>query len=190
MTGSRTMSLVSSLLFGLAAFCWTVAGETSNPQLSSSELPSDVLDNCTGTCAEEVEYRSRWVGRTAQGDLFVVGRSGCTPANCTYWLVEKGVSSVNMLLELNGAFTLHPFAGRYPAVDVRTRSEEEGVTYLRFEWNGEKYNRTATRRVYEVNGVECGTREECRAAAEHALKAHQVDRALRIWQRVDGVSWI
>ena len=185
------MSLVSSLLFGAAAFCWTVASETSNPQLATRELPLEILNACAvATCVEEVEYRSRWIGRSPQGDLFSVIRSGCAPGHCTSWLVEKGPSAVRTLLELNGAFTLRRGVGRYPVVELRTRSDEEGILYFRFEWNGEQYARTSARRVYEINGVECGTREECRGAAESALKAHQVDRALRIWQRVYGVSWI
>lgn len=191
MTVSRVTSLVSSLLFGAAAFCWTVAGETSDPQLAARELPLEILNDCAAaTCADEIEYRSRWIGRTPQGDLFSVGRAGCAPANCTSWLVEKGVSATRTLLELNGSFTLERSASRYPVVQLRTRSNEEGTMYFRFEWSGERYARTGARRVYEVNGVECGTREECHSAAERALKAHQVDRALRIWQRVDGVSWI
>lgn len=191
MTVARVMSLVSSLLFAAAAFCWTAAGETSNPQLATRELPLEILNECTvATCADDVEYRSRWVGRTPEGDLFSVGRAGCTPDNCTSWLVEKGMSATRTLLELNGSFTLRRSADRYPVVELRARSDEEGAVYSRFEWSGERYARTSTRRVYEVDGVECGTREECRTAAERALKAHQVDRALRIWQRVHGVSWI
>jgi len=191
MTVTRAMSLVSSLVFGTAVFCWTAAGETSDPQLAERELPLEILNECAATaCSSDVEYRSRWVGRTSEGDLYIVGRAGCAPGKCSYWLVEKGAVAAQALLELNGPFTLHRVAGRYPVVELRTRPDEDGTVYLRFEWNGERYARTDSRRVYEVNGVECGTREECRSAAEHALKAHQVDRALRIWQRVYGVSWI
>ena len=50
--------------------------------------------------------------------------------------------------------------------------------------------RTSTRRMYEVNGVECGTLEECDNVARRALQAQHVDRAQRIWQQVHGVSWI
>jgi hypothetical protein len=41
-----------------------------------------------------------------------------------------------------------------------------------------------------VDGVECGTREECRRAASEAIAQKQVDRAVRIWENVGGVSWI
>lgn len=191
MTVSRVISLVSSLVFGAAAVCWTAAGETSNPRLAARELPPEILNECVAAaCADDVEYRSSWIGRTPQGDLFSVGRVGCASGNCASWLVEKGESAAHTLLELNGSFTLHRSIGRYPLVELRARSDEEGTVYSRFEWISERYVRTSTHRIYAVDGIECGTREECRAAAERALKAHQVDRALRIWQRVHGVSWI
>ncbi len=200
MTGSRTtsayvspslgLSLIAKLL-GAVAFCWTIAGETSNPQLATRDLPSEVLNQCaTADCTDDAEYRSHWVGRTAQGSLFVVGRAGCAPSRCSYWLVEKGAAAARTLLELDGSFTLHRTAGRYPVIDVRTRSDDDGITHLRFEWNGEAYARTAKDRIYEVNGVECGTRDECDQVAQRALKAQKVDRALRIWQQVHGISWI
>src|SRR6185436_12953527 len=123
-------------------------------------------------------------------DLFIVGRAGCAANHCSNWLVEKGKTPARVLLELDGAFTLQRLAEGYPVVEIRTRSDEQGITYRHFEWNNEEYTRTSVRRVYEVNGVECGTRDECAAAAERAFKAKKVDRALRIWHRVYGVSWI
>jgi len=191
MTGSRFTSLLSSLLFSAIAFCWTAAGETAAPQLATSELPADILNNdCADSPCAEVDYRTNGGGHTAQGELFVVGRAGGAPGSCTHWLVEKGAVPVRMLLELDGSFALQRSAGRYPSVEVRTRSDDKGIVYARFEWTGQQYTRTSARRVYEVNGVECGTRDECGAAAERALKGQKVDRALRIWQRVYGVSWI
>lgn len=190
MTGSRKISLFSSLLLGAAAFVWTSAGETSNPSLATRELPADILNECTSAeCMERAEYRSRWVGYTAQGNLFVVGRAACAPGLCSHWLVEKGNGLVQVLLELDGSFALKRLTGRYPVVDLRTRSDDS-IMQVRFEWNGEQYARTDARKVYAVNGVECGTREECSVAAQRALKAEQVDKALRIWQQVHGVSWI
>jgi hypothetical protein len=41
-----------------------------------------------------------------------------------------------------------------------------------------------------VDGVECGTREECRRSASEAIAQKQVDRAVRIWENIGGVSWI
>ena len=68
-------------------------------------------------------------------------------------------------------------------------SATEGA-YSRYEWTGNTYTRTASRLVYNVDGVECGTREECNDAAREALKQHQVDRAVKILENVNGVSWI
>jgi len=184
-------SLVASLLLGGVTFCWTVAGATYTPELAATELPADILNSdCADKLCAEIEYRTSWVGHTAKGDLFVVGRVGCAPGSCIHWLVEKGAEPARLLLELDGAFALQRLAGRYPAVEVRTRSDDKGIVYARFEWTGQQYTRISLRHVFEVNGVECGTREECAAAAERALKSQKVDRAVRIWQRVYGVSWI
>jgi hypothetical protein len=68
-------------------------------------------------------------------------------------------------------------------------SATEGA-YNRYEWNGKAYDRTASRLVYNVDGVECGTREECRRSASEAIAQKQVDRAVRIWENIGGVSWI
>jgi len=191
MASARSRSLFSSLLFAAAAWSWTAAGESADPRLSARELPPEILNACgTGGCVDDVDYRARWVGRTPAGNLFVVGRTSCIAGRCTHWLVEKGATPVRVLLELDGAFALYRLAGRYPAVEVRRHASDQGLSYLRFEWTGEQYVRTSARRVYEVGGVECGTREECAAAAERALTTQRVDRALRIWQQVYGVSWI
>ncbi len=190
MTTARTTTKLCAFLLGTAAFLWTAAGETSNPQLARRELPRDIVGDCTPACSDDTEYNARWVGRTPHGDLFVVGVAHCSARSCDYWLVEKDKVAVRTLLELKGAFVLRRGGGRYPAVELRTRSEDDGVLSLRYEWDGRQYTRTVAQQLYEVNGVECGTREQCRAAAEHALKNENVDQALRIWQRVDGVNWI
>src|ERR1043165_9481928 len=89
MAGSRVTSLLSSLLFSAVTVCWTAAGETAVPQLATSELPADILNNdCADSPCADVDYRTNWVGHTSHGDLFVVGRSGCAPGRCTHWLVE------------------------------------------------------------------------------------------------------
>lgn len=192
MAGSRKLSLMWSPVLGTALFCWTLVGETSLPTLSALELPRDVLNGCDApTCESKDEFRSHWVGRTHDGDLFVVGRSVCLPDDCPHWLVVKRQSGTQSLLELRGSYRLHRTSGHYPTVELRTRGgDEEDALRVRFEWNGSYYTRTSLQRVYEVNGVECGTRDECHAVAERALRTHQTDRALRIWQKVHGVSWI
>ena len=192
MVGLRILPLVSSPVLGAALFCWTLVGETSLPMLPANELPRDVLNGCdAAACETKDEFRSNWVGRTQDGDLFIVGRSVCTPDDCPYWLVLKRQSGAQSLLELRGSYHLHRTSGHYPSVELRTRGvEEDELLRVRFEWNGSHYARTSTQRVYEVNGVECGTRDECHTVAERAFRARQTDRALRIWQKVHGVSWI
>jgi hypothetical protein len=192
MAGLRKLSVLSSPLLGAALFCWTLVGETSHPLLSVRDLPRDILSGCDlSICAAQDEFRSDWIGRTEEGDLFVVSRAVCTPDDCPHWLVQRGRVSVRTLLEMRGSFRLHRTSGYYPNVELRTRSaDDDDVLRVRFEWNGNEYARTSMQRVYEVNGVECGTRLECHYVAERAFKAQQTDRALRIWQKVHGVSWI
>lgn len=192
MTGLRIRRLTLSPLIGAALFCWTLVGETSSPTLSARELPRDILNGCDPTiCATQDEFRSNWVGRTQDGDLFVVGPRACAPDDCLHWLVLKRQSGAKSLLEMRGGYRLHRTSGYYPSVELRTHSiDEDDLVRAHFEWNGIEYARTRVQRVYEVNGVECGTREECHATAERAFRAQQTDRALRIWQKVHGVSWI
>jgi hypothetical protein len=73
---------------------------------------------------------------------------------------------------------------------MRTRDEAARIQVSRYEWDGSQYLRTVAQQVYEINGVECGTRDECQAAAKGALEANDTDRALVIWQNVWGISWI
>jgi hypothetical protein len=191
MAGLRILPLVLSPLLAAALFCWTLVGETSNPSLSARDLPRDILNGCDAVGCVQDEFRSNWIGRTQDGDLFVVGRRACAPDECPSWLVVKRPSGTQSLLELRGSYHLHRSSGHYPAVELHTRSaDEDDLLRVRFEWNGSAYARTSTQRVYEVNGVECGTRQECHAVAERAFRAQQTDRALRIWQKVHGVSWI
>jgi len=191
MNGSHKFSLMSSLLVGAAVLGWTAAGETSNPLLSTRELPREILNECgPAACTAEHEFRVNWVGRTPRGNLYVVARSVCVPGSCTNWLVEKGEGAARTLLDLPGTFRFHRVTGRYPAVDLQVRQHDDGMLRERFEWNGREYARTLSQPVYEVAGVECGTRDECHASAERAYGTQNVDRALRIWQQVHGVSWI
>jgi hypothetical protein len=191
MTGSRIFSLLSSVLLGTAVLGWTTTGETSSPILSARDLPREILNECgPATCAAELEFRSFWVGRTQGGNLFVVSRNVCLLSSCMHWLVEQGEGASVSLLELPGSFRFHRVTGRYPSIELRTRNANDDTMRLHFDWNGREYTRTLAQRVYEVSGIECGTRDECHGVAARALKAQDVDRALRIWQTVHGVSWI
>lgn len=189
MVRTHTQFSLLPILVGAMAFFWTITGQTSNPPLTTQELPRDIVRECGSACADDTGYRSYWMGRTPKGDLFMVVRLNCETDRCPYWFVEKAAAQNRMLLRLTGTFTLHRFAGRYPVVEARTRSNDEGIMRSRFEWDGERYTRTQAERVYEVNGVECGTRDECFNAAERAMKQQRVGHALRIWQQVHGVAW-
>lgn len=192
----KALTLLNSLIIGLAASVWTGAGETSDPVLADREIPAQAISTClsamtnpSGTC-EASNFSRRWVAKTGQGDLYVLVNEQCTAGGCRAWLVEKTANAVATLLSFDTRFRLREDKGGYPVIDGYTElSSAEGV-YSRYTWNGTAYTRTASRLVYRVDGVECGTREECRVAANEAIKQKQVDRAVRIWEHVGGVSWI
>jgi hypothetical protein len=185
----RASRIASALLLGAVALGWTMAGETSNPQLTVADLPAGLVDACAARdCGDGLALESRWIGRTPHGDLFIVAHKDCN--DCSRWLLEKTTATSRLLLELNGHYELHRGSGAYPAIELRTRDDATQIQFVRYEWDGNQYTRTVAQQVYEVNGVECGTREECQAAAKGALEANDTDRALVIWQQVWGISWI
>lgn len=191
MSGLHTMSRLASLLLGAAVLGWTAPGETSNPLLSARDLPREILNECgPAACVAAHEFQAHWVGRTSSGNLFVVSRSACVSGSCTNWLVEQGERSTRSLLDLPGTFRFHRVSGRYPVVEMQLRQRDDSAMRVRFEWNGHEYARTQAQPVYEVAGVACGTREECHSSAHRAYQSQDVDRALRIWEQVHGISWI
>jgi hypothetical protein len=192
----KTLTLLIALTAGFTAVVWTGAGETSDPELAVREIPADIASGCAVSAAGELEachqpeFNRRWVGKTARGDLFVVTNDFCTDSGCRVWLVEKAGGSAVTLLAFDKTFRLHQSAGGYPVIETYSELSATQGAYSRFEWTGANYARTASRLVYQVDGMECGTREECSAAANEAMRRHQVDRAVKIWENVHGVSWI
>lgn len=186
-----------ALATGLSA--WTVAGETFSPTLSVRELPLEIVNNCVSVATQESSHEacvsgraftSRWVGRSARGNLFLVVQAPCTGGECRGWLVEKTAHSTSTLLALSGEFRLERDSGAYPVVFARQALTETQSHLSRFEWRGERYVRAEGKLLYNIDGVQCGGHEECSQAAREALQNKQVDRALRIYERVHGVSWI
>jgi hypothetical protein len=195
-TMNKVLTLLSALIAGFAALIWTGAGETSDPVLADREIPADIASRCAVSAAGELEvchqpeFTRRWVARTARGDLFMVTNELCQSSSCRAWLVEKAGGSAVTLLAFDRSFQLQEGAGGYPLIETYSEISSTQGAYSRFEWNGASYARTANRLVYQVDGRECGTREECNTAAHEALKQHQVDRAVKILENVNGVSWI
>ncbi|MHB8622182.1 MAG: hypothetical protein ACYC9J_12295 [Sulfuricaulis sp.] len=192
----KTLILLSTLITGVIAVFWTSAGQTSDPVLAMREIPVQVINSCAASSAggleacQPSEFSRRWVGRTGHGDLFLVTNDLCTETGCHAWLVEKNTGIATILLTFDSSFRLHQDPDGYPVIESYSEISATEGAYSRFEWNGAGYTRTANRLVYLVDGKECGTREECSLQADKALKRQQVDRAVRIWQDVHGVSWI
>lgn len=192
----KALTLLNTLIIGCAAGVWTGTGESSDPVLADRELPPEIASRCalarpgdTAACRESA-FERRWVARSPRGDLFVVTNESCRGGDCRAWLVEKTESGATALLGFETRFRLREDRHGYPSIEsYAATSATEGV-YHRYEWNGQAYDRSASRLVYSVDGVECGTRAECREAAGDAMAQKQVDRAVRIWENVGGVSWI
>lgn len=192
----KALILLNTLIIGFAASVWTGTGESSDPVLASREIPADVVNACAENIIGESQaclqpdFSRRWIAKTAVGDLFVVTNDRCIGSACRAWLVEKTVSSVATLASFEATFRLREDKDGYPVIESYTGLSATEGAYNRYEWNGAAYARTASRLVYNVDGVECGTREECRRVANEAIAQKQVDRAVRIWENVGGVSWI
>ncbi|MBI3546023.1 MAG: hypothetical protein HY081_05440 [Gammaproteobacteria bacterium] len=188
----KALTLLSTLITGLGAVMWTGAGQTSDPSLSQRDLPADIASSCINAACQQTQFSRRWVSKTERGDLLVVTDERCVGNACRAWLVEKtaNTDSVITLLTFEKNFRLHPGASSYPAIETYAELSTSQGAYSRFEWNGAGYIRTTNRMVYRVDGAECGTSDECHSAASDALKQEHVDRAVKIWENVHGVSWI
>lgn len=193
----RTATLLMTTL-AVATLGWTTTGESSDPVLGLNEMPAEVLQGCgkiqvdtaSDTCVSADDYKSRWIGRTGRGQLFLVMAQSCAERDCHAWFVEKTARGANTLLAVEGGFQLTPAAGAYPMVETRRELSPQQLSVSRYEWNGSGYVRAETRIIYRVDGRECGTADECRETAEHALRGQRIDEAVRIWQNVHGVAWI
>ncbi len=186
----KALTFLSTLTIGFVAVVWTGAGQTSDPVLTYRDLPADIAARCTSMQCFQTELSRRWVSKTERGDLFVVTDERCTGSACRAWLVEKTADATATLLTFEKTFRLHPGVNNYPAIETYSELSSSQGAYSRFEWSGSGYARTANRMVYRVDGAECGTSDECRSAAHQALQQQHVDRAVKIWENVHGVSWI
>lgn len=192
----KTLTLLNTLIISFAAIVWTGTGESSGPILADREIPADIASTCALTQAGVIEacdypaFSRRWVAKNLQGDLFIVTNERCTGSDCRAWLVEKTNSAATTLLSFDATFRLRENKAGYPVIESYTAMSATEGAYSRYEWTGNAYTRTASRLVYNVDGVECGTIEQCRLAASEAVSQKQVDRAVRIWENVGGVSWI
>ncbi|MHB8535303.1 MAG: hypothetical protein ACYDBW_07655 [Sulfuricaulis sp.] len=192
----KALTLFSTLIAAGAALVWTGTGETSDPMLAVREIPADIVTHCKASntggleACHQPEFTRRWVGMIGQGNLFVVTNDLCVDSGCRAWLVRKTAGSVTTLLAFDKTFRLHGGMGGYPVIETYTDLSSNQGAYSRFEWNGSSYTRTANRLVYRVDGEQCGTREQCDTTARDALRHQDVDRAVKIWENVHGVSWI
>ena len=189
--------ILATLASALPALLWTAAGETSDPVLLDRDLPLEVVGRCLDGatngdrgCGPDSHYSKFWVGRAGDANLFLVRLKPCNDSACHAWLLAKTNRGVNVLLATRGELSLSPGAGAFPAVHTHSNVSPSQSLVSRFDWNGHQYTRTDTRIVYSVDGQECGSADQCREAAQDAMNVRRIDKALRIWEQVHGVSWI
>ena len=178
-----------ALAMGLCAALWTGIGETSNPELAVEDLPQDISGCAAQDCAAGAALNINWLGKTQQGQLFLIVGGDCEAANCRSWLVEKS-ARVRVLLPMQGRFKLERDGGEYPPVHVKRALSEAELDYRRYEWQAGSYVETLSERRYVVDGVECGNAKDCEALAQSAMQVGQAAFALRILERVHKRPWI
>jgi hypothetical protein len=192
----RYVVVASSIV--LAISLWTAPTQSADPRLLNQELPPDPFDSCDAlsvhvavSSRHRVDYRSRWIGHSAAGDLFIVDSAQCSRDPCPVWLVTKdGYGKTHVVLRATGELRWEPEKDAFPVIETRRASVGGYATYDRYRWAGERYEHTDSRRVHRVDGIDCDEEATCQAAAEDALRHGGVDRAVKIWQQVYGVSWI
>ena len=190
--GSRRSSYLA-LVFAIVAFAWTEVGESSTPMLSAGELPVNIVSDCYSeeVCDVNQSYIIHWLNKTATGNLFLVIPSSCDDASgCGAWLVEKCRQHTLTLLTLDGMYRLNKSTNAYPDVEVKKEVSDTEIEYSRFSWQSGEYTKIVSKEVYRVDGVECGTEDECHATALKAINDQRMGQAVKILETVHNVSWI
>lgn len=182
---------IRNCLTGIAVIVgvgWTGLGESADPMLKVADLPLGLVACAPqARCALPGDTKVEWVGRTPRGHLFIVAPP-CVKAGCEAWLVEKGSGQAQALLGVSGQYQILRGTQGYPDVRVRNDVSATEISSTRFHWKDGAYLQAETETLFRVDGEECGTRNECLAAAQAALAVRPA-RALKIWETVDKVSW-
>lgn len=179
--------------FVFIGMAWTGVAETSNPLLNATELPSSILDECytREVCQVEQEYSTYWLDKTAHGNVFLVTPAKCERVDqCTAWLVEKTAAHVGLLLTMEGRYRLLKGANGYPEVHVKKPLSDTRISYSYFKWQQDNYIKAIGKELYAIDGVECGTIDECHKLALREMQHAQPAQALKIWETVHRISWI
>lgn len=186
----RLHPLNAAIVFAASLLLYPGAGESGPPLLVPAELPPSIAAACDEPCASD-SFTVHWLSQTPGGQLFVVLPAPCNEEqSCRSWLVEKTRQGVAALLDIDGHYRLVHSEGAYPDVQIRKDMTGARVAYSRFAWREGNYVQAEAKDLYRVDGRECGTRDECNAAAMAALRSQRVGQALKIWETVHRVSWI
>ena len=181
-------------LLAAVGMAWT----GNNSTLHGVRLDTELLtsqERCGAAmqpCAAITDgLHTHWISRTHSGNLFLVMQTQCQTADqCAASFVERTARGNSTRLNIQGQFrVLH--SGK-PIPDVQTwRSLSDSETeYTRYTWVSGAYLKTETHTAYRVDGVECGTAQECYQAAREAHVERRTGKALKIWEQVHNVSFI
>ena len=188
-----SLSLLVAVLLGFGLVGWTQENEAVSTPAFDRELAglAGICSPAT-TCTDSAgRVLTRWVSRTAAGNLFLVLQSNCAmPGSCDAWFVERTAKGVDLRLNVEGQFRVVQNGQAIPDVETWREISDSESLLTRYAWVGGAFLKVETRTVYRVDGVECGSALDCYQTATQAYEQHKTDRALRIWEQVHKVSWI
>jgi len=181
-------------VLGTSLMGWSASNGTAMPGTESeASFPSFECaqsDSCIVSDGATRTY-THWVGRTPSGNLYLVTQASCPDGGrCGAWFVERTARGLGPQLNVEGRFQIVRNGQRVPDVQTWREVSDSELVQTRYRWLSGAYRKVETRSIYRVNGVECGTAEECNHQAQQAHQQHQTDKALRIWETVHKVSWI
>jgi hypothetical protein len=187
--GSRILAAAAAVVL----LGWTPGNEASRFAQADAALVAEgavcpVVEQCPSPGDGMLAH---WVGRTGDGNLFVLVRSNCRGApDCGAWFVERSARGVTPRLSVDGRFQV--VRGNKPVPDVQTwRSVSDSQYELtRYTWTAGAYVRAETRQIFHVDGQECGTALDCYHKARAAHAGHRTGEALRILEKVHNLSFI
>jgi len=191
----RANGVSAALFVALLLQAWT----TGNEVLSGAD-PRKTMNTRTLSCPAAHACppivdgaRLHWVGRTENGDLFLLVRADCVDGEqCSAWFVEQTPRGMAARLNVDGRFRVLHGKSTSTVPDVqawRTVSENE-FEVTRYSWSAGVFNRVEKRTVYIVDGEECGNALDCYQKARAAHREHRTGRALRILEKVHNLSFI
>lgn len=193
MRTTRSGQIIIAGLLALVALFWT---DNNQALLRVSAETVSMVDNQACNPPESCDlagggYLVHWVSKTRVGNLFLVLQTECADVSrCSARFVERTPVGLDARLNIEGQFRVLYSGKSIPDVQTWRNVSENEVVYTRYSWANGGFLKVDTRTVYRVDGVECGSAQDCYQSAFEAYRNKNTDKALRIWEQVHKVSWI